>query len=145
MNHRLLITTFGMFLIALGGCEKAKSPSPPPSNPDFVRIADGQGTAKVWGISIDVANATGTAASSFAGANIYAKDKDVREELTIGDDVKIVLDQKAGKPITFEFNGKKYGTLKSGDKVSINKERNVTVNGKSRQAEADKPAPEDAK
>ena len=136
MKHTLLITTCCTFLATLSGCEQGTG-TYPPSTGDYVKNSGGQGTAKVWGIAFDVAEPVGSsAASRFDGSLSSDPEKtDARNEITIGDDVKFRLEKIPGVPITFEFNGKKYGTLEIGDKVSIDRERKVKVNGSLRQAE----------
>ena len=129
-----LLATYCTLLAALAGCGQATKDTYPPSSGDYVKNSGGLGTAKVWGISFDVEEPVGESTGSrFNGSLSSEPEKtNARIEITIGD-VKIRLEKVPGSPITFEFNDKKYRTLEVGDKVSIDKERNVKVNGSSRE------------
>jgi hypothetical protein len=51
----------------------------------------------------------------------------------LADDLTIELVTKdEGKLVNFRLNGRNFGDLKRGDKVVIDEERNVTVNGEKR-------------
>ncbi|MGB0581184.1 MAG: ankyrin repeat domain-containing protein [Limisphaerales bacterium] len=116
----------------------ARSGTYPPTKGNFVKNLKGHGTARVWGIMFDVIEPVGHASgSSFEGGLHSDPEKtDARNNFYLGDDVKIRLEKVPGRPITFELNGNRYGTLEPGDKVSIDKERSVKVNATIR-----KPAP----
>ncbi len=135
MKHRLIFATFCTLLFAIVGCKKREIITYPPSKGDFVTNSDGLGTARVWGIDFEVAELVGgDSGSEFEGMlHSNPEQTDARIKITFGDDVKIRLEKVPGSPITFQLNGKDYGALKLADKVAIDKERNVTVNGAIRQ------------
>ena len=122
-------------LAALSGCGEDTRDTYPPSSGDYVKNSNGLGTARVWGITFDVVEPVGTSAGShFDGSLSSDPEKtDARIDITIGD-VVMRLEKIPGRPITFEFGGMAYGTLEVGDKVTIDKERTVRVNGSLRQS-----------
>jgi len=122
----------------LPGCGETKTAVYPPTDGDFVKNSDGQGTAKVWGISFDVADPVGNAAGSKFDGGLHSdpEQTDARINITLGDDVNIQLEKVPGSLITFKLNGKMYGALEVGDTVIIDKERKVKVNDTARQSES---------
>lgn len=145
MKHPLLFALCCTILAVHIGCGQNTATPYPPSSGDYVKNFDGRGTAKVWGITFDVAEPVGRSAGSrFDGSPSNDPEKtDARIEITIGD-VKILLEKIPGSPITFGFNGDNYGTLEIGDKVSLDNERNVKVNGSERKPEEAKHESENA-
>jgi hypothetical protein len=60
-----------------------------------------------------------------------------RTEITLADDVMIQLEMfSEGSAITFKLNGNNFDDLEEGDKVVIDEDRNVTVNGTAREPQA---------
>lgn len=99
---------------------------------DFVKNSDGHGTAWVWDIYFDVAEPVGgSAGSKYSGTSSGAFPENNKGQMTfnVGSDVNIRLQRVPGRPVLFELNDQTYGTLDPGDKVVIDKERSVTVNG----------------
>lgn len=96
-----------------------------------------RGTAKVWGIRFEVTELVGRGAKSeFDGmAHTSPEKTDARVRFTLGDDVEVQLEKVPDIPITFTLNGQLYGALEVGDKVIIDKNRNVIVNDTVRQPE----------
>ncbi|AQT67829.1 hypothetical protein STSP2_00980 [Anaerohalosphaera lusitana] len=138
MKHKLTLAASLMLLLAILGCPKEDSPSTyPPTSGNFVKNIDGRGIAKVWGIDFEVAETVGGgAASKFEGQLHSDPDQtDAQVEVTIGDDVNIRLEKFPGSPVTLQFNNNNYGTVEVGDKVVIDAQRNVMVNGNLRKPE----------
>ena len=139
MKHQFVSITLCMLVLALVGCRdknQAHPPTYPPSEGDFVKNIDGRGTAQIWSIDFEVAETVGrTVASHFEGGLHSDPEKtNARVNITLGDDVKIRLEKIPGSPITLQFNNEDYGTVEVGDKVVIDKERNVSINGQVRRA-----------
>ena len=135
MKHALLIALCCTLFTIASGCGNTIS-TYPPSIDDYVKNSDGRGTAQMWGITFDVVEPVGTSAgSSFDGSlSTDPKKTDARVDITLGD-VEIRLDKTPGNPITLTVNGNDLGTLEVGDTVSIDKDRNVQVNGAAREPE----------
>lgn len=126
--------TLSALLLAFAGCGEKKTATHPPTDGDFVRNSESRATAQVWGMHFDVADPVGTAAGSESEGGLHSdpEQTDARVKVTLGDDVSIQLEKIPGRPITFQLNGKPYGTLEVGDRVVIDKERNVKVNDTAR-------------
>jgi hypothetical protein len=138
MKHALLLTMYCIFITVLSSCGRDQSTSTDPVlSGGTVTNFDGRGTASVWGITFDVVEPVGTSAGSRLDGTISSDpdETNARNEITIGDDVKIRLEKVPGSAITFGLNGKKYGTLEAGDTVLIDGERNVNVNDSLRHPE----------
>jgi hypothetical protein len=116
---------------------RAESWTFPPTEGDFGKNwhPEPRGTARVWGIQFEVAEPVGGGAGSKFEGTVHSDPEltDARNTFNLGEDVNVRLEKVPGRPITFQMNGKRYGTLEVGDEVSIDKERNVTVNGETRQ------------
>ena len=130
-------------LLALTECRENKTAveTDPPTDGDFVRYLEGRATARVWGIHFDVAEPKGHASGSEFDGGIHSdpEQTDARIKITMGDDVEIRLEKVPGSPIRFQMNGRPYGGLEVGDKVRIDKDRNVEVNDSARQADGGDP------
>ncbi len=124
-------------LMVFGGCGQEEIGTYPPSSGDFVENLDGRGTAKVWGIEFEVLSVVGSLTrSQFEGGLHSDPEKtDAQIDINLGDDVAVHLEKRPGSGITFQLNGKSYGSLEVGDKVLIDSERAVQVNDVSRQPE----------
>ena len=123
-----------VLLLLIAGCGKV-APTYPPSDGDFVRNIDEQGTAQVWGIQFSADKPVGNkASSSFTGQLHSDPEKtDARISVELGDDIHIKLEKIPGSPITLEMNGQSYGSLEVGDRVAIDEQREVQVNDMLRQ------------
>ena len=101
------------------------------SKDNFVTNLDNVGTARVWGIHFHVQDTRHRRTSStFKGTvsgDPYGDHTDATNTITLGE-VIILLEDRPGRPITFQLNGQSHGTLKAGDDVRIDADRNVTVN-----------------
>ena len=119
-----VISTILLFTVA--GCEPPTPAQPQAFN---VSIKDGRGTAEAWGISIDVAETTSeTVLGKEEGtSSSNPEETDLRRTITLSD-VTIVLRKRSVDPITLKINGKPFGELQIGDKVTIDKDRNIKVN-----------------
>lgn len=98
----------------------------------FVKNLDGVGTAWVWDIHFHVEETNGRETKSqfkgMLGPDAHSERTDAVQKITLGD-VLIVLTKRPGRPMTLEVNGMPYGTLEPEDKVSIDAERTIRVNG----------------
>ena len=102
-----------------------------PTTGDFVKNDKGAGTAQVFGIDFSVRVNSGGASTDFAiDANfVEPEQSSARKRFTLGDDITIQLDSIDESEVRFVFNDQDFGTLNVGDKVVIDDERNVEVNG----------------
>ena len=131
MKHQTIITTLCALLIALLGCER-KTTYPPVSDGSFSVNSDtGMATGKdAFGIDFEVAGADRAESESEVHGNPKYSS---RAKITLADDLTIELVTKhEGKLVSFRLNRRNFGDLKRGDKVVIDEERNVTVNGEKR-------------
>lgn len=139
MKHRWIVTTCFGLLLGFSGCGEREigAGTYPPTDGDFVRNLNGRGTAKVWGISFEVADPVGHASTSKFEGGLHSDPEktDARFRFALGDEVEIQLEKVPGSPITFKLNGKLYGALETGDKVIVDKQRNVKVNDTARKPE----------
>lgn len=98
----------------------------------FVTNLDNQGTAWVWDIEFNVAETNGRAAGSafngMLGESAHSERTDGTMKITLGE-VIIDLEKKPSRPATLKVNGSPYGTVEPNDQVSIDAQRNVSVNG----------------
>ncbi len=121
-------------LLALTGCGGTSKPAIPPTLGDFVKNNKGIGTAQVFGIEFSVrVNSSGASTDDAIDANFVDPEKsNFRKRFTLGDDITIQLDSVDESKVQFLFNDQNYGTLNVRDKVVIDDDRNVEVNGKPR-------------
>lgn len=83
-----------------------------------------------FGIDFEVAGADRAESESEVHGNPKYSS---RAKITLADDLTIELVTKhEGKLVSFRLNRRNFGDLKRGDKVVIDEERNVTVNGEKR-------------
>lgn len=102
------------------------------SGPFKVDGKTGVATGHALGIDFVVAGATGVQTRNQVAAG-KPKNSSASLEITLADDAIIRLEMlEAGGPISFHLNGSDIGSLKAGDKVAIDEQRKVTVNGISR-------------
>jgi hypothetical protein len=120
-----------LVLLALVGCGGTSTPALPPTTGDFVKNNDGVGTAQVFGIDFSVrANSGGASTDAAIDANfVDPEQSSARKRFTLGDDITIQLESVDESKVRFMFNDQNFGTLNVGDKVVIDDERNVEVNG----------------
>lgn len=120
-----------LVLLALVGCGGTSTPALPHTTGDFVKNKDGVGTAQVFGIDFSVrVNSSGASTDVAIDANsVDPEQSSARKRFTLGDDITIQLDSVDESEIRFIFNDQVFGTLDVGDKVVIDDERNVEVNG----------------
>ena len=125
---------FPLLLLTLAGCGGSSTPTIPPTAGDFVKNNDGIGTAQVFGIDFSVtANSSGASTGDAIDANfVDPEQSSARKRFTLGDDITIQLDSVDESEVRFMFNDQDFGTLNVGDKVVIDDERNVEVNGNPR-------------
>ena len=122
-------STLALFctLRALIGCESQSSSV---SSGQFHVDSDtGRATGKALGTNFEVAGAT---RSQNVSQLVAGKPEHIsaRIEITFADDLTIRLEMlEGGGPISFKVNGNDFAALKKGDKVVIDENRNVTVNG----------------
>ena len=118
-------------MLAIVGCSESSAPPIPPTAGDFVKNNDGFGTAQVFGIDFSVhVNASGTGTDDAIHANfVEPEQSSARKRFTFGDDITIQLDSVDASQVRFMFNDQDFGVLNVGDKVVIDDERSVEVNG----------------
>jgi hypothetical protein len=123
-----------LLLLALVGCGNTVTPAIPPTAGDFVENREGVGTAQVFGIQFRVAaNSSGASTKSSTEANfVDAGKSSARKRFAFGDDIAIQLESIDQSEVRFMFNDQDFGNLNVGDKVVIDAEQNVEVNGTAR-------------
>ncbi len=135
MKYRTILATFCAILLAVVGCERKETPVA--VGPFNVSRDTGVATGQAFGIEFNVEGASGAEIKSDLSGSPKSSS---RTEITLADDLKIKLQTiNEGKSVTFELNGKNFGDLKRGDKVEIEKSRNVLVNGGKRTPENSPP------
>ncbi len=117
--------------LALVGCGRTSAPPIPPTAGDFVKNNNGVGTARVFGIDFSVrVNSRGARTDGAIDANFADLEQSgARKRFTLGDDISIQLVSVDESEVRFMFNDQDFGALTVGDKVVIDDERNVEVNG----------------
>jgi hypothetical protein len=130
MKHQTIITTLCALLLGLLGCER-KTIYPVSDGSFSVNSDTGMATGKdAFGIDFEVVGADRAESKSEVHGNPKYSS---RAEITLADDLTIELVTKdEGKLVNLRLNGRNFGDLKRGDKVVIDEERNVTVNGEKR-------------
>lgn len=120
-----------LVLAAIVGCGGPTTPPIPNSTNDFVDNKNGVGTARVWNIDFQVLGTSGGVSAETA-IDVDFTNPDHSDSTTrfrLGDDLTIQLNTIDKYDIGFLFNDQDYGVLHLQDKVVIDEERNVTVNG----------------
>jgi hypothetical protein len=123
-----------ILLLTFAGCNNSASPVIPPTTGDFVKNQSGVGTAEVFGIEFRVkVNSRGARTEDRIHANfVDPEQSSARKRFTFGDEITIQLDSINEAEVSFLLNDQDFGTLNVGDKVVIDEERNVEVNGTAR-------------
>lgn len=135
MKNKTLLATFCVILLSVIGCGKKETPVT--VGPFAVNGGTGVATGQAFGVAFTVAGATGAEVTSEISASPKSSS---RADITLADDLKINLQTIAeGHSVSFDLNGKPFGQLQRGDKVEIDKSRNVRVNGEQRASEAAPP------
>jgi hypothetical protein len=127
MKRPLTLALFCTLLLAVIGCESQKSSVI--SGPFHVDSNTGRATGQALGVTFEVAGATGVRTVNQLAAGT-PEHTSARIEITLADDLILRLEMlEGGGPISFKVNGSDFAALKKGDKVVIDENRNVTVNG----------------
>ena len=131
MKYLLTLILLSILLTPLVGCQE---PTTSISSGSFnVSGNTGLATGQALGIDFEVAGATGVQSKAMLKAG-KPEHTSGQTQITLADDVVIQLEVlKGGSTISFQLNGTDFGELKEGDKVVIDKDRNVMVNGSHRQ------------
>lgn len=124
-------------LLALVGCGGTSTPTIPPTAGDFVKNNEGVGTAQVFGIDFSVrVKSSGASTNDAIEANfVDPEQSNARKRFTFGDEITIQLESLDAAKVRFLFNDQNYGTLNVGDKVVIDEDHMVEVNGTVRSPE----------
>ena len=131
MKYQKPIIPLCALLLALVGCEKKAATLPVSDGTWTVNHDTGMATGKdAFGIDFEMAGATKVESKFDLSGN---PENSSRVEVALADDLEIELvTMNGGDIVAFHLNGRKFGNLKRGDKVVIDEERNVTVNGETR-------------
>ena len=130
MKFQTIIATTCV-LLALNGCEQ-KPVTSAAVGPFNVNSETGTATGQAFGIEFNVTGASGAEVTSDLSGSPKSPSQAM---ITLADDLKINLaTTNEGNSVTFELNGTHFGSLERGDKVEIEKSRNVIVNGERRTA-----------
>lgn len=110
------------------GCDRKETPFT--VGPFDVNGKTGVATGHAFGIEFNVEGAPGAEIKSNLSGS---PESSSRTEITFAEDLRINLEtMNEGESVTFELNGKNLGDLERGDKVEIEKSRNMLVNGGNR-------------
>lgn len=120
-----------LVLFALAGCGRPSTLAVPPTTGDFVKNKEGVCSARVFGIDFSVrVKSSGASTDDAINAKFKVPETSTaRKRFTLGDDITIQLDGVDESKVRFTFNDQNFGTLNVGDKVLIDDERNIEVNG----------------
>jgi hypothetical protein len=135
MKNKTLLATFLAILLSVIGCDRKESPVK--VGPFNVNGSTGIATGQAFGVAFNVEGASGAEVTSTISASPQSSSQ---AEMTLADDLKIKLQTlDEGNAVSFELNGKTFGKLQRGDKVEIDKSRNVRINGAKRTSEDSPP------
>ncbi|MDA7918413.1 hypothetical protein OAK85_03480 [Mariniblastus sp.] len=133
MKSVLYLLCLGLFLSPLG-CNKQADIPLPPTDSDFIESTPNLLTARVMSIDFEVYTTSGGVTNATdINANFVDPDKSKHTiVLTLGDDQTIELNAVNETVVDFTYLKQKYGSLSVGDRVVIDKEGNIKVNGEVR-------------
>ena len=102
---------------------------------DSVTNQNGEGTGEVAGVKIEVQGLKDKSAGVTHAFDLSQGPEGTgaseRWDVNFGE-VRLVLERENDGPIMVKVDGKIYGTVEKGDRLVIDKDRNVSVNGQSR-------------
>ncbi|MDB4695216.1 hypothetical protein OAF47_01985 [bacterium] len=103
------------------------------SNAGTITNWEGAVSGEVWGVSIEIAETSdGGIMSSFVGGISSSKGAVDAKQTIVAGDVTIEFAADGFEPIVLRVNSKDYGQIEEGDELSIDAERNVTINSELR-------------
>lgn len=127
MKQTLALAISGIVLASLLGCVGEKTSIS--SGSFHVDSNTGLAIGEALGIEFEVANATGVHTVSQLSAG-KPEHTSAQLEIKLAEDLTIRLEMlEAGGPVSLEVNDVEITTLNAGDRVVIDEDRNVTVNG----------------
>lgn len=137
--HRIFSLVLLAQLFVFVGCNSSPEIPIPPTSEDFAKSEDGVGKSKVFGIDFEVTGSTnGASSEDMVHADFLDPDKSgASKRFTFGDKMVIQLDSINASEVEFAYNDKDYGMLNVGDKVVIDADGNVEVNGTERMPTAE--------
>ncbi len=98
-----------------------------------MRNLEAEASGEVWGVRIHIAETNGGGISStFVGGVSATKGALDAKQTIIAGDVTIEFAADGFEPISLKVNSKEYGTIEEGDELSIDADRNVTINSELR-------------
>ena len=132
MKSLSFTTVFCAIIISLIGCQKS-TPTAAVSSPSISLNSDtGIATGQFFGITFSCEGAEGVETKNQISGNPKHSS---HSEVTLAPDLTMKLQTlEEGKSVSLKLNDKIYPNLSVGDKVEINKAREVTVNGVKRDA-----------
>jgi hypothetical protein len=105
----------------------------PPQKAGTIEIDAPEIADSLWRWMVHAAipvNSSGASTDDAIDANFVDSEKSsARKRFALGDEITIELDSIDETEVRFIFNERDFGTLNLGDKVGIDDERNVVVNG----------------
>jgi len=120
-------------------CDKSILPSRAPAKPlrfpnaGTISNWNGAVSGEVWGVSIEIAETSdGGISSSFVGGISASKGALDAKQTIVAGDVTIEFAADGFEPIVLRVNSKDYGQIEEGDELSIDVDRNVTINSELR-------------
>lgn len=128
MKQQITIAAFCVLLFALSGCQEQAGNTSVAVGPFSVNSDTGLADGQAFGIEFEAMGASKSEVKFMLSGNSQDSSN---ASITLADDLHIKLKtMNEGKSVAFQLNGKEICNLAPGDKVVINEERNVTVNGK---------------
>ena len=98
-----------------------------------MRNLEAKASGEVWGVRIHIAETNGGGISStFVGGVSATKGALDAKQTIVAGDVTIEFAADGFEPISLKVNSKEYGTIEEGDELSIDADRNVTINSELR-------------
>ena len=133
------LSPFALFLIFVSvSCNVSTTTTTTISNGDSVSNINGTGTGDVAGVDIEVQNLSkhnsGVTHSVRISETPSGAEQAETWDIKFGE-VSVVMDREGNEAIELTVDGQRYGSLKEGDKLLIDADRNVIVNDVQRNAE----------
>ena len=142
VTNSVCLTTVILCSILLLGCGGG-SASNWPSNPqhDWIKNVNGRGMANVWGVIFDIEKFEGDFSINPKGEfGENHEDTDAENDIFFGN-ISIHLETTGERFFTLEVNGKQYGNVRRGDRVKVDKDRDVAINNEYREGVRNRPTP----
>ena len=138
-NYMQALVSVSLIITFCVGCDKNILSSDAPakslrfSNPGAISNLEGAVSGEVWGVRIEIAETSdGGVSSTFVGGVTASEGAVDAKQTIVAGDVTIEFAADGFEPIVLKVNSKGYGQIEEGDELSIDADRNVTINNELR-------------